>query len=90
MLPKITLPGGYAPEEGKAAGDIVDVLVKLKILGDTEGEIVSLDGAAYDAAEVEEGGEEEEIETEDMEDDAMDASSEAFGSRLETAMGAMK
>lgn len=86
-LPTIILPGGYAPEEGKMPGDTVQALIELKLTDDGSAEIISVDGAAYDAGE--EMGEEAEVETEDMEDEEMDASSEAFGSRLEAAMGKM-
>ena len=89
-LPQIILPGGYAPEEGKVAGDTVRALIELRLGEDGTANIVSLDGAAYDAEEAEkEMGEEGEVEKEDLEDDEMDASSEAFGSRLEAAMGGM-
>jgi hypothetical protein len=50
--PCIPLPGGYAPEDGKQAGDKVQALVEFT-LGEKPGEVYidSVDGAKYAEAE---------------------------------------
>jgi hypothetical protein len=43
----ISLPGGYVPEDGKAEGDDVQVLITGKLLPGGQLQIISVDGAAY-------------------------------------------
>lgn len=87
----IPLPGGYRPEEGKGPGDEVQALVTLKIAADgTSADVMAVDGATYgDEPESKDDPQEEvQEQPEGASDD--DASSDAFGSRLDQAMASMK
>lgn len=88
-MPKIRLPGGYAPEEGKGPGDEVKALVTIRLGGEgQDSEILDIDGAkfeGYEKGEKEKDKVLDEAEKEVPSDN--DTSSEAFGKRLDSVMG---
>lgn len=82
-MPKLRLPGGYRPEDGKGPGDTVKALVTIKI-GENgiDGEILDIDGAVFEGYE----DKAEKPEPKEEKEEEYDTSSEAFGSRLMSAM----
>jgi hypothetical protein len=89
-MPALTLPGGYRPEEGKGPGDEVKALITMKISEDgTSAEIIDVDGAKFEGMP-QPGEKEEKVEAEASAPAEDDASTEAFGARLQSAVSEMK
>lgn len=82
-FPMITLPGGYMAEDGAQPGDEVRALVTLR-LGQNPGEaeLVSVDGASYEA-KTEEYPEEEQVVAEET---VAESPKDGFREKIESMM----